>query len=333
MLPYSNQLRAIREMLDNPAEGSDPEGYDLLFKLWLENRELTEFSQELLQDAIKYPLLVIELRTRLRELRLKSSITGTYLRDKFEAFATDVENYKAQLSKEAESLVSEIPDHKPDISKDDKKSKVGIPETGSTENPETRSSSFKIWASTLIKVLNKPRIVISSLIAIIIIIWVFYLIPKNGPVTWTISSGVTASYTYPKYLSVQDQNTINVPIVNSDDTAFDGTITLIFEDPGVMAMPVAGQSLSLDLAVPPHGRKTMQFNFSLAEKPPKGKIEFYFQISNPNGIPYKSNEESFLVSPIPYLRSTSAWLFGSAGLGALLIAVLWERLQKSLGLK
>jgi hypothetical protein len=106
MFIYHNKLPAIRELLDHPTEESAQIGYDLLFKLWLENREIPEFNQELIQDAIKHPALISELRKRLRELRLKSSITSTYLRDKFEAFATEVENYRAKLSKEAEPLVS-----------------------------------------------------------------------------------------------------------------------------------------------------------------------------------------------------------------------------------
>jgi len=319
LTPYNDQLRAIREMLVDPASEIVQEGYDLLFKLWLKNHENVDFKQELLGVAIDHSQLVTEFTNRLRKLHLSSSITNTYLRKGLETLAADIESYKSNYI--------------PDTSKKDGQLKVETSEIVSLEKSRTLNLSPKALASILIQMLKRPRIVASSFIVIIIIIWAFYSIPQNGPVTWGRIPNVTTSYSYPKYLSVKDQNIIDIPIVNSGNAKFDGTITLVFEDPIVPITQDPGQSLAIDIDVPPHGRKTAQFNFLLAERPPENKIEFHFIISLSDGTTYQSNKERFLIAPIPYLRSTSAWLFGSAGLGALLFAMAWEKLQKSLGLK
>lgn len=336
--PYDSQLLAIREMLDDPTEGSAQAGYDLLFKLWLEYRELAEFNQELLQDAIKHSLLVSELRKRLRELRLKSSITGTYLRDKFEAFATEVENYRAKLSEEVKSLDSEKSNTNQRISKNEGEitpSLFGEPNTRTYQKSKVEWLQIALVAIILIMILV---LVISPYTyqKIIIVIIAFigatnlsYVLPKNYGATSNDLPELKLNFKYPRFLSTYDKNTVDVIVKNLMYKEYHGKLTLIFDDIDSLVEPAPDTKLSATLEIPSLGKEAIQFKFILTKKPTQKNLNFHFKISHSNDSQYISNNENFLIAPIPYLRSTSTWLIGT--LGTLIVALLWDQLKKFLG--
>jgi hypothetical protein len=314
MLPYSNQLRAIREMLDNPTEESIQEGYDLLFKLWLTNKEIEEFSQELIQDAIKHPLLIGEFRKRLRELRLKSSITGNYLKDQFEAFVANVESYKSKLATEAKPHPVLLP------------AKIGISESQTRKLPWWQILRVLILtvSITLILVLPISQKIVVCAIAIISVITMPYLLSKVDQMITTDLPGIKLNYSFPKYLSIGDENTIDLSIENSNENEFTGLITLVFSDNDSLITPVANQSMSVKVEVPAFGREAKQFKFILKNKPPDGDANYYFQVFSSDGSRYKTNSAFFLISPIPYLRSIWGWVISGSGIVALIITFIWE---------
>lgn len=66
--PYSDRLEFIREMLDSPQPEMALDGYDLLFKLWLEYSADTDFCDELKKIGKKHPELPQEFTDRLDDL-------------------------------------------------------------------------------------------------------------------------------------------------------------------------------------------------------------------------------------------------------------------------
>lgn len=311
---YSNQLRAIREMLDDPTGASIQDGYDLLFKLWLSNRDVPEFEQELIQDAIKHPQLIGELRTRLRELRLKSSITGNYLRERFETFVANVESHKSKLSMEA----------KPPAVLSSAKISISASQTRKVPWWQALRVLILIVSIILIFVLPISQKIVVCAIAIISILTMPYLLSKVDQMIVTDLPGIKLIYSFPKYLSIGDENTIDLSIENSNENEFTGLITLVFSDNDSLITPAANQSMSAKVEVPAFGREARQFKFILKNRPPDGDANYYFQVFSSGGSRYKTNNTFFLISPIPYLRSIWGWVISGSGLVALIITFLWE---------
>ena len=76
--PYEYQLRAIRELLDSSSQDMVREGYDLLFSLWLDNVDDSEFQEDLVSIVVEESGLIEEFEIRINE---QGGITDSYLRD------------------------------------------------------------------------------------------------------------------------------------------------------------------------------------------------------------------------------------------------------------
>jgi len=316
--PYDNQLHAIRKMLANPAPEIVQEGYDLLFKLWLSNHENAEFKHELMRVAIDHSQLIIEFTNRLRKLQLKSSITNTYLRKGLEALASDVKNFKLNLSKENKPAANFLP------------AKIDTPK---------EIGKYAWWQLLLLGIIAIAIwlvIYLPDLYQKILVVFVAagstitlpYIFPQKDHVILVDSAGIKINYSFPTYLSVRDENTAHISIENLSQTEFSGKITLVFDDPSSFVTPAPNQNLSVKVDLSPHGRESKQFKFLVLKRPSDKNLNYHFEIFS-DEEQYISNEESFLIAPIPYLRYTWAWLFGSAGV---IIALLWDQLGKLLGL-
>jgi len=191
--------------------------------------------------------------------------------------------------------------------------------------------------------LSKRRINIIIFFGLLIvsgvIIYMKYVPWKNPPKVQNILTDLSLTYIAPKYLSEGDQNVIDISITNLNlNESFSGTITLIFHDPTIPFMSIPDKNLSLVIKdLRPDDRVTGQFKFTLPTGSSIDKAVYYFQVYKPDGTPYtspngtlyKSNEEEFLIAPIPYLRSFLAWLIGGGGLGILIS--LRDQLKKLLG--
>ncbi len=321
--PYKDRLKAIRAILADSSQEIAQEGYGLLFKLWLENVDNSDFIQELIPIAVEHQNTVQELDSRLGELSLKDSITNTFLKDHLTKFASEVAKFKSEVTK-ADAQATGFPPININIS----------------ENQRTR---FAWWQLAFIAViiislgliLVLPNTFQKALVLVVAgcsAIFFYYIVPKRDRTILTDLSNIKLSYTSPNYLSLGDENTIHISVENSSQTEFNGKITLVFNDPDSLVTPAPDQSLSAKIEISPLGREAKQFKFLLLKKPSDGNLNYYFQISSDKSQ-YVSNEENFQIAPIPYLRSTWAWLFGSAGLGALIIALLWEKIKELLGIK
>jgi hypothetical protein len=114
-MPYKNQLHAIRIMLADPSQEEAADGYESLFELWMKNADSADFIQDLIPIAVEYKNIIHEFETRLGELSLKSSITGTFLKKHLAILASEVaiadkvsdaltaEGYKKKAFEELES--------------------------------------------------------------------------------------------------------------------------------------------------------------------------------------------------------------------------------------
>lgn len=319
---YSEQLYAIRELLKSSSKEIMQEAYDLLFDLWLANYESSEFGRDLIQDAIEHSQLISELRKRHRELPLRDSITDAYLQKRLEDFATNVANFKLNASIESQSSIVFLP------------AKINM--------PENQSGKYTWWQILLLfiilisvgLVISLPHIyqkLIVIVISTISIAILPYLLSRKNRMISVNLPGIKLNYSLPTYLSLGEVNTIHISVENLSQTKFNAEITLIFKDPVSFVVPAPDQSLSVKVQVPYNGREAKQFQFRVLKRPADSNLDYYFQISA-DKAQFESNTDSFLIAPVPYLRSTWAWLFGSAGLSALILALLWDQLKKLLGL-
>ncbi len=172
-----------------------------------------------------------------------------------------------------------------------------------------------------------------------------YISPYNVTEVQKIFPNIGVAYKAPRYLSVGDENTIEVLVINLNlNEPFTGVVTLKFDN---SAVPVItsdkGVSILID-NLQPGGRLTRLIKIKLSKKPTEKTIYYYFQISLTNknqtmsiydaGKSYsRSQYDKFLIAPIGYLRSSLAWVIsgiGGTGILGLLGNYLIDRFRKYL---
>ena len=320
---YKDRLTAIRKMIADPSQEIVQEGYGLLFKLWLENVDNSAFIQELVPIAVEHQQMMQELANRLGELSLRDTITDTFLKKELAKFGSEVDNFKTEAIKTGLQTTGLPPIN------------INITENRKTKVAWWQMAFFAVIIISLALILILPQPFQKALVLVVAAcgaVFFYYIVPKRDRTISTDLSNIKLSYISPNYLSLGDENTIHISIENPSQTEFNGKITLVFNDPDSLVTPAPDQSLSAKVDVSPLGKEAKQFKFLVLKKPSDGNLNYYFQISSDKSQ-YVSNEENFQIAPIPYLRSAWAWLFGSAGLGALILALLWDQVEHWLGLK
>jgi hypothetical protein len=151
-----------------------------------------------------------------------------------------------------------------------------------------------------------------------------YIFPQKERTISLNKAGIKINYAVPAYLSIGDENTAHIWIQNSGQVDFNGKITLVFEDPDAFIAPAAGHKLSANVELYQNSRESIQFKFLITKRTSNKSLHYHFEIITGHDH-YKSNTENFLIAPIPYLRKTWAWMFGSAGV---IIALLWKQVEK-----
>ena len=317
-IPYKDRLNAISVMLADPFIEIKDEGFDSLFNLWLENNDNPELIRDLIPIAAEHEKVIPEFKNRLNSLVIKDTITETYLLQRLNQLREDIAKFK----KAPEDIKTDI----------------------MVENVNRiNKSTLKFWQIilfviillALVSIFVLPNIYQKTIIVVIAITCsvVFpYIFSQKQQRSFSEDLGIKLNYSFPAYLSVGDENIVDISIENPNDTRFAGELTIIFNDDDSLITPVADQSSSAHMEIPPFGRDAKQFKFIIKNKPADGNVDFYFLVLSSFGSRYKTKSEFFLISPIPRLRSTWSWLFGSAGLGALIIALLWDKLADIIGL-
>ncbi|MDL1910509.1 hypothetical protein FBQ81_07415 [Chloroflexi bacterium CFX6] len=318
---YKDRLTAIQQLLASSHQEEVEEGYDSLFNLWLENSDLPGFIQDLIPIAAKHETFIREFKERLNSLITKDVITDTYLQQRLNSLESEIAKYKIN------SLKSE---------------NVTTPSLIGSAAGET-NPKFAFWQIALAVIIlvtlglmfvlpNTFQKGIMLLIAVSCTMVFPYIFSQKQHRIIAEELNIKLNYSFPKYLSVGDENIVDFSMENPNETGFTGELTMVFDDDNSLIAPVAEKSLSAHIDLLPHNRVAKQFNFVVKNKPADGNINFYFLVLSSSGTRHKTNTEFFLISPIPHLRSIWSWLFGSAGLGALIIALLWEELKELLGL-
>lgn len=319
--PYKDRLAAIQQLLASSQQEEVEEGYDSLFDLWLENSDVPGFIQDLIPIAATHGTFIQEFKDRLNSLITKDVITDTYLQQRLNSLESEIAKYKINSLKSENATAPSL-----------------IGGTAGETNPR-----FAFWQIALALIIlaalglmivlpNTFQKGIMFVIAISCAVVFPYIFSQKQHRIIAEELNIKLNYSFPKYLSVGDENIVDLSIENPNETRFTGELTMVFDDDNSLIAPAAEKSLSAHIDVFPHDRAAKQFNFSLKNKPADGNINFYFLVLSSSGTRHKTNNEFFLISPIPHLRSIWSWLFGSAGLGALIIALLWEQLKKILGI-
>lgn len=197
----------------------------------------------------------------------------------------------------------------------------------------------------------KQSVVIAWILLLVIIYFlglIKYLSPKTIAETQYITPNIGITYKAPKYLSVGDENVIELSIINLNKSdSFTGTITIKFHDPGTPITAISDKGLSVVIdKLPPGGRTTKSVNIKLLKKPKASILYYYFQMSQSDKVQSKSFYENnrdlhrsyydkFFITPISYLGSSWAWIInivaGTSFLG-LVGNYFWERFKKHYGL-
>lgn len=291
---YKKQLLAISDMLKNPSKGIRDEGYYQLFKLWRENADVAHFTQDLLPIAFQHENLVEELRNQLNKLSINNSITDTFLKNQLETLVSEITKYKlAEQEKKQQDTKSNI------------------------QNGQT--IKFATWQKVL-------AITILAVVFFISIINLIYVVPIKENTFSSDLVGLNINYKSPSYLSVHDENTVEISIENTLPKNLEGTLTLVFDDPEHSIKPARGENFSTEVTIHSHDKETQEFSFQLIKKPNNKNLNYHFLFITSDGSQDQSKKENFSIAPIPYLRSVSTWLFGS--MGALIVTSLWDQIKK-----
>jgi len=186
------------------------------------------------------------------------------------------------------------------------------------------------------------RVIVIIVFAIIIIagasLYLIYINPKNAAQAQDLLPQLVMTYIYPSYLSIGDQNIVDITLTNLHPSqTFNGSITLFFIDPTIPIIPASEQNFSVVIQdLRPGDRAAGQIRFSLPEVFPDNNFIYYFQVfhpdgtpyTSPTGTPYRSVEKEFKLAPIPNLQKILALVFGSMGV----VSLIWEQLSKLLRL-
>lgn len=108
---YVGRINAIRIMLHDLSCETRQEGYDLLFKLWLDNTDSEDFNQQLILIAREDHDMLDEFERRINEIVTRDSITDLYLRGRFKKLISEVTISKpdALRGRDEELRVSQTP--------------------------------------------------------------------------------------------------------------------------------------------------------------------------------------------------------------------------------
>ncbi|MCC6297983.1 MAG: hypothetical protein IT314_01705 [Anaerolineales bacterium] len=203
---------------------------------------------------------------------------------------------------------------------------------------------------SIIRITGWPLAILVTILSFVILYFLAlmsYVFPKNTRTVQYMSSDVGIAYTSPKYLSVGDDNVIEVSVINlgAKDT-LNGVVTLKFHNPIISIIAGSDQGITIAIKdLPPGGRLTKSFEVNLTKRPSEKVIYFYFQYSSlsqsllqlnrdANRIGSRSQYDKFLISPIDNLRSS--WgllvsLVSGTGLVGIVSNYLWGRFKKIIG--
>lgn len=299
---FTERINVIREMLESPSVVVTQEGFDDLMALIEENSGNQDLSDEIIQIAAENPNLGRQILERLK---------------KFERKTPEVDG----IIRELNQMFDEI------------SSRASPPDNATPSKREFLWWYVAIYAFVLISAwtviillpdTNTLQRIVVALVALSAMVMLPYILPTKDRTVPIGLSGIKLNYTTHAYVSVGDQNTIDVSIENTGNNEFNGSITLIFQDPDSSVKPAPNESLSVKIEVPPHGRVNRQFKFILAKKPLDGGLNYCFRIASSDGPQHTSGDEVYSITPVPYLRSIGSWVIGGSGIIALIIAFLWQ---------
>lgn len=303
--PYIDRLILIKEMLNSPQPEMVREAYESLFELYKKYADKPEFIGEMKQLVSKYPKIPSELEAQIEKLSKDN----------------ETEKMAFSLKRSLENLLT--------------KTSLLTPEQISPSAPKGKLLWWYIticafvlisaWAViNLLPNTNTLQKIVVALVAFSAMIMLPYILPQKDRSNPIGLSGIKLNYTTHTYISVGDQNTIDTSIENTGNTEFNGSITLIFQDPDSLVKPAPNEDLSAKIEVSPHGKTNRQFKFILVKKPLDGGLNFCFRITSSDGPQYMSSDDVYLITPMPYLRSIGSWVIGGSGVIALIIAFLWQ---------
>lgn len=104
---FEDQLAAIRTMLSDPNYEVRMDGYDLLFKLWLNQEEPKKFYEYLIPLALEHDNLLKEFENWINHLVVQDSITDAHLRKLHRDLSTEVSRIRQENKVPDEIIITE----------------------------------------------------------------------------------------------------------------------------------------------------------------------------------------------------------------------------------
>ncbi|HEY4689962.1 MAG TPA: hypothetical protein VIK33_11665 [Anaerolineae bacterium] len=162
------------------------------------------------------------------------------------------------------------------------------------------------------------------------LMWFFWLQPVEYPAPLTDPGlpELSITLTYPQYVSIGDEGTIDLSVTNVSTRTISGTLVLAFGDaPPVRVRDDSANVLKVE-NLPPGGKQTLSVHYSLALAPTLGGgyLEFTPRASIDGGGSVDYATQRVDVTFVPLVRTMLVIVLGPAGLAGL----FWDQIKKRL---
>jgi hypothetical protein len=166
--------------------------------------------------------------------------------------------------------------------------------------------------------------------AVTVVYWAFYIYPQSdlptGPLPVGNLPGTDIGYTAPVYVSLGEENTVAVTVLNTSAAPLTETVTLAFSRDALLSMapdPDGTTSFKVE-NLSPEARYSRRFKFTLHAAPPGGTFQFQLKAETPDGRNGTTKWQPIKLAPFSFLLRILKLLAGTSLLAAL-IGLFWER--------
>jgi len=189
--------------------------------------------------------------------------------------------------------------------------------------PEKKPDAWDRWRPRVLRLLG-------AVLAVSGLMTFFWLLPIEHPAPLHAAgiSQLSVTLTYPRYVSIGDEGTIDLSVTNISTQAVSGTLVLAFGDsPPVRLLEDSSNTLRLE-NLPPGGQQTLSVRYGLALQPALGGgyLEFIPRatIEGAGNADYTTQRVD--IPFVPLLRTVLSLTLGPAAIAGL----FWDQIKKRL---
>lgn len=228
-----------------------------------------------------------------------------------------------------------------------RKSRINAPQTNNPNVQFPTSLSLKLEPDTLVRVaIDKPEQppppinialkvlsgAVITLFLILLSLFVIYIQPRQSYDVKISGTSLSTIVSHNSYVAFGDEAEIDITIRNDGNESANGALVLLFNG-NIHTLPLPSETTKTDIKeLVPGASSTHRLKFALGYPPQwfSNKMTHLTVIFVSGKQQFRSQSHSaFSIAPIPYLRTVSFSLLGSALTGAIAM-LLWEVIRKRL---